>query len=76
MWDETFQREVDEEGCNPTRWVAANAVTNWMDHTKPVRMTSRGLHANVDEAKQWDRLFGTSATRKEQVFELASASNN
>lgn len=72
IWTSTFDREASEAGCKPSRWLAANSVTHWMDHTKPVRMTTRGLHANVDEAKQWDRLFGTSATRKEQVFERAA----
>ena len=71
LWRETFDSEASEYGLRPTRWLAANAVTNWMDYVKPIRMTARGQHADATEAKQWDRVFGTTATRKEAVFEMA-----
>lgn len=70
VWEQTFEEER-YKGCPPTKWLAANAVTRWMDHDKPVRMTKRGTHANVVEAKQWDKLFGITAGRKESVFALA-----
>ena len=70
VWHQTFDNE-NYKGCPPTRWLAANAVTRWMDHDKPVRMTKRGTHTNEFEAKQWDKLFGITAGRKESVFALA-----
>ena len=73
IWADTFDNEINDHGVKPSRWLAANAVTNWYDHVKPVRMTSRGQHTSVEEAKQWDRLFGTSSEAKQRVFELAES---
>ncbi len=64
-WVAILRREMVECGGGfPTAWLAANAVTNWVDHGRGARGTTDRLHSN---------LIGNSATLKDRVFEEATA---
>ena len=70
-WQEIFDHEHFHHECAPTRWLAMNAVTNWLDHSNKVVMTKRTQHTNEDEARQWSNLFGRAAKKKSKVLQLA-----
>lgn len=66
-WMGTLQREVAELGEAPSAWLAANAVTNWIDHRQTRRETKMGqdrMHSNI---------LGAGARDKEEVFALAES---
>ena len=71
-WTRTFSKEADE-GYSPSVWLAANAITNWSDHSARVVMQKNTAHTNAEEARIYNNLFGKSAKRKTQVFNMADA---
>lgn len=64
QWTSNFAQEAEEYGDN--YWVALNAVTKWIDHSRTVRGAtsdpSLRIHTN---------LLGSAATMKETAFRLA-----
>jgi phage/plasmid-like protein (TIGR03299 family) len=62
-WYSIYDSESDKFGSN--RWVAMNAVTNWIDHASSFRGVNKGenrFHANF---------FGESANKKQQILETS-----
>ncbi len=62
-WWETLRAERDTLGVAPSAWLAANAVTEWIDHKRTVRGGDR-LASNLD---------GSGADAKDDVFAGALA---
>lgn len=57
-WSRTLGTESDMLGESPNAWLAANAVTRWIDHDRTTRGGDR-LHSN---------LLGSAASAKDDVF--------
>lgn len=55
----------------PTAWKALNAVTQWADHDRTVRVTSNA--GTVRDARTFGNLFGDAADFKANAFDLALA---
>tara|TARA_R100000664_G_C2758548_1_gene147522 strand:+ start:2919 stop:3986 length:1068 start_codon:yes stop_codon:yes gene_type:complete len=65
-WSETWQQEVDENGLDANIWTAYNAVTNYLDHDRPMRVRQGNDRA---DARIASNLFGASADMKQKVFD-------
>ncbi|NBP73963.1 MAG: DUF932 domain-containing protein [Alphaproteobacteria bacterium] len=58
-----FDKEVSANKYDRTVWTGINAVTNWLDHDKPQRETTRTRYTG-DEARIGSNLFGYTAQKK------------
>lgn len=63
VWHATLRQETDAMGTGPSAWLAANAITRWIDHDRTIRGGDR-THSN---------LMGSAADAKDKVFSLAAA---
>jgi phage/plasmid-like protein (TIGR03299 family) len=67
--------EAEEERYGVTAWTALNAVTNWVDHTRSVRVSKAIPESKRDaaraEARAYSNLLGTGSAMKAQVLDLA-----
>jgi len=64
----TFEQERDAEGIRPSMWLAANAVTNYIQH----RTTTRGRKASF-ENRAGDMLMGKKADTSNKIMKAALA---
>ena len=67
-WSQTFDSERSDLGSNPTPWMAANAVTNWLQHRKAKRGRQMATAARIDR-----NLFGKGASNSMKVMRKALA---
>jgi phage/plasmid-like protein (TIGR03299 family) len=67
-WSETFDRERDETGSKASMWMAANAVSKYIQH----RVAARGRKATA-ENRAWDNLAGLNQDSTMKVFRHALA---
>lgn len=58
--------DVEAQKFGPTAWVAANAVTNWIQNVRKVRKDSQDARADAE-------LFGTTGDRTRLVMDTALA---
>lgn len=65
-WAETFDRERDETKSSPNVWLAANAVSKFIQH----RTANRGRKATA-ENRAWDNLAGLNQDSTMNVFRHA-----
>lgn len=72
-WHVTFHSEREHHGLKPSKWLAVNAVTNWIDHQSRVVKSVRSDHKTVDEARAWSNLFGGNAVKKSKALALAQS---
>lgn len=63
-WGQTVREEADALGLQPSAWLAANAVTRWIDRERTVRGTKDRTYTN---------LLGNAADDKADVFAEAVA---
>lgn len=63
-WVGTYREEQETLGMDGSAWLAANAVTKWIDHDRPAKGKTDRVHSN---------LMGSSALAKDRVFEEALA---
>jgi phage/plasmid-like protein (TIGR03299 family) len=69
-WLSTMEREQQKlPSIRGSAWVALNAVTNWADHGRTVRVAKKAESA--EDARNYSNLFGTSAAFKGQVLQKA-----
>tara|TARA_R110000824_G_scaffold96892_6_gene231690 strand:- start:11595 stop:12737 length:1143 start_codon:yes stop_codon:yes gene_type:complete len=74
-WSNIWQKEVDTFGLQSNSWTAYNAVSNWLDHDKPVRIRNRtGSVIQEEEARLGTNMFGTTSKQKQVAFEMALTS--
>lgn len=71
-WTELFDKEVSANKYERTVWTGINAVTNWLDHDKPQRETTRTRYTG-DEARIGSNLFGYTAKKKAAAVKTALA---
>ena len=64
----TFEQERDFEGIRPSMWLAANAVTNYIQH----KTTTRGRKASY-ENRAGDMLMGKKAETSNKIMKAALA---
>lgn len=64
----TFEREREFDGCRPSMWLAANAVTNYIQH----KTTTRGRKASF-ENRAGDMLMGKKAETSNKIMKAAMA---
>ena len=62
-WVKTFRREQDEVGLTSSAWLAANAVTEWVDHDRQTKGGDR----------TYSNLLGSAAQAKSEGFAEAMA---
>ena len=67
-WSETFDRERDETGSTANVWMAANAVSKYIQH----RIAKKGRKASM-ENRAWDNLAGLNQDSTMKVFRHALA---
>jgi len=67
-WSETFDRERDETGSTANMWMAANAVSKFIQH----RVAKKGRKASM-ENRAWDNLAGLNQDSTMKVFRHALA---
>jgi phage/plasmid-like protein (TIGR03299 family) len=67
-WSQVFDLERSEHNLKPTAWVAANAVTNWLQH----REGSRGRKMSAN-SRVHNNLIGKAADSSSQVMKMALA---
>jgi phage/plasmid-like protein (TIGR03299 family) len=65
-WSETFDRERDETKSKASVWMAANAVSKFIQH----RVAARGRKASI-ENRAWDNLAGLNQDSTMKVFRHA-----
>ena len=63
-WIGTYRSEQETLEQDGSAWLAANAVTKWIDHDRPAKGKTDRVHSN---------LMGSSALAKDRVFEEALA---
>ena len=73
-WSEIWQQEVDENGLGANAWTAYNAVTNFLDHEKTMRVRNASEIGSVRETQQQDariasNIFGSTSDQKRTVYE-------
>ena len=64
--NEVFNKEVDELGCRPTLWTAANAVTHYVQHN----LAKRGRKPDMDR-RYVDCAIGLRASKTNKVMQAA-----
>ena len=62
QWFGNLNREASELGHKPTAWLAANAVSRWVDHQRPTRTD-----------RTYSNLLGTAAAAKDTAYDAAMA---
>ena len=65
-WSNIFDKERSEHGLEASAWVAANSVTNWLQH----REGSRGRKMS-DNSRIHNNLIGKAADASSQVMKMA-----
>ena len=63
---DVFNKEVDEMGCRPTLWTAANAVTHYIQHN----LAKRGRKPDMDR-RYVDCAIGQRANKTNKVMQAA-----
>ena len=64
--NEVFDKEVNELGCRPTLWTAANAVTHYVQHN----LSTRGRKPDMDR-RYVDCAIGLRASKTNKVMQSA-----
>ena len=70
-WEAILAEECTQHDLSRSRWTAANAVTNWLDHYKPIVRRKDSLHADEASNRVYNNLLGDTASKKKQVMSLA-----
>ncbi len=70
QWIRTLHREANDHQLPVTKWLAVNAVTNYIDHNSRVNRSVRSDHADSTEARTWSNLFGGNAAKKARALSV------
>lgn len=68
-WEANLKMELEVRKMERSLWTGVNAITEWADHDRTVRVTENA--GNETEQRHFSNLFGSSAQFKSTVFNQA-----